>query len=162
MNKDGAGRFPARSVNGLAARLNELFTTITYVDERGRRREYSTPYVAKAISDDPTHDTAMSRVYLATLRSGSNVNPTIAVVKAIAKFFNDHREPGGRPVSAAFLLGEDGDEDEEEKELRRRLADHQVRAIAMRAGDMSPAVRRQVLRMLDVLDDTGGDESSSS
>ncbi|MEU0007141.1 hypothetical protein ABZ079_23395 [Streptomyces sp. NPDC006314] len=122
------------------------------MDERGRRRAYSTPQVAKAISGDPRCGTTVSRVYLATLRSGSNTNPTIAVVRAIARFFDEHRGFDRRPVTAAFLLGED--EDDEDRELRRRLADHQVRAIAMRAGDMSPAQRRQVLRMLDVLHET--------
>ena len=135
----------------LADRLNELFASVTHVDDQGRRRAYSNPYVAKAISDDPAHDTTVSRVYLATLRNGSNTNPTVAVLKAIAKFFDEHREAGTPPITPAYLLGED--EDDEERELRQKLADRQVRMIAMRAGDMTPAVRRQVLRMLDVLDE---------
>jgi len=143
----------------VAARLNELFATVTWTDDRGRRREYSTPQVARAISDDPAHDTTVSRVYLATLRSGANANPTVAVVKAIAKFFNERRAAGTAPVTAAFLLGEghaaDGD-DAEARELRDKLADRQVRMIAMRAGDMTPAVRRQVLQMLDILDQSTG------
>jgi len=133
-----------------ADRLNELFATIGQRDANGAWREFSTPYVARAISADPTHPTTMSRVYLATLRSGSNTNPTIAVVRAIASFFDRHRGPQDAPITAAYLLGEDA----EEIEWRRRLADHQVRAIAMRAGEMSPQLRRQVLRMLDVLDET--------
>ncbi|MGW2050991.1 hypothetical protein ACWCPF_38390 [Streptomyces sp. NPDC001858] len=158
MDKDNAAGASPPPVRGLADRLNELFATVTYVDERGRRREYSTPQVAKAISDDPGHDTTVSRVYLATLRSGANTNPTISVVRAIARFFDECRGPEHPPVTAAFLLGED--EADEDRELRRRLADHQVRAIAMRAGDMSPALRRQVLKMLDVLDEATTEESS--
>jgi hypothetical protein len=140
----------------VAARLNELFATVTWTDDRGRAREYSTPHVAKAISDDPAHDTTVSRVYLATLRSGANANPTVAVVRAIARFFDERRAPGAAPITASFLLGE-GDpvrDDPETRELRDKLADRQVRMIAMRAGDMSPAVRRQVLQMLDILDQT--------
>lgn len=134
-----------------AERLNELFATVGQRDEHGTWREFSTPHVARAISEDPRHSTTMSRVYLATLRSGSNTNPTIAVVRAIAAFFDEHRDRHDPPITAAYLLGEDP----EEIEWRRRLADHQVRAIAMRAGEMSPQLRRQVLRMLDVLDETG-------
>lgn len=140
----------------LTDRLNELFVSVTYTDKRGRSREYSTPHVARAISEDPEHDTTISRVYLATLRSGSNTNPTVAVLRAITKFFNDRREPGTPLITPAFLLGEQ--EDAEEQELRRKLADRQVRTIAMRAGSMSPTVRRQVLQMLDVLD-TDPDDS---
>ena len=142
----------------VAARLNELFATVTWTDDRGRPREYSTPQVAKAISDDLAHDTTVSRVYLATLRSGANANPTVAVLKAIAKFFDERRGAGRRPITASFLLGEgdpDGD-DPEARELRDKLADRQVRMIAMRAGDMTPAVRRQVLQMLDILDQPTG------
>ncbi|HWG97770.1 MAG TPA: hypothetical protein VNV66_00215 [Pilimelia sp.] len=141
----------------MAARLNRLFATVTWTDSRGRQREYSTPQVARAICDDPSHDTTISRVYLATLRSGANANPTVAVVRAIAKFFHERRPPGAPPITAAYLLGEDGghddgQEDEEARELRRKLADREVRMIAMRAGDMTPAVRRQVLQMLEILD----------
>jgi hypothetical protein len=143
---------PDRSPATVASRLNELFAGVTWTDDRGRQREYSTPFVAKTITDDPTHDTTVSRVYLATLRSGANANPTVAVITAIAKFFDERRAPGAPPITASFLLASGGGEDPEEAELRRKLADKQVRMIAMRAGDMTPALRRQVLRMLDVLD----------
>lgn len=149
MIDDGSNRPASARSATLAERLNDLFATVTYVDGR-RRREYSTPYVAKAISDDPSHDTTVSRVYLATLRSGTNTNPTVAVLKAVTKFFDDHRDPGTLPITPGFLLGEDVDED---LVLRQALADRQVHTIAMRAGKMTPALRRQVLRMLDVLDD---------
>ena len=141
-----------RPATTVAARLNELFATVTWTDDRGRTRQYSTPQVAAAISADPSHDTTVSRVYLATLRSGANSNPTVAVVRAIAKFFDERRAPGTAPVTAAFVLGEDDATGPEDRELHRKLADRQVRLIAMRAGDLSPAVRRQVLEMLDLLD----------
>src|SRR5437879_6053712 len=121
---------PTGSEPDLARRLNELFATVTYVDDRGRRREYSTPQVAAAISADPAHDTTMSRVYLATLRSGANANPTIGVIRALARFFDERRDPGTPPITAATLLGESalgGEEDAEERELREKLADRQVR-----------------------------------
>src|SRR5690349_22789950 len=118
----------------VAARLNELFATVTWVDDRGRTREYSTPQVARAICEDPAHDTTVSRVYLASLRSVANANPTVAVLKAIARFFDERRAPGTAPITASFLLGDDdlGGDDPEARELRRKLADRQVRMIAMR------------------------------
>jgi transcriptional regulator with XRE-family HTH domain len=150
---------PDSAAPTVAARLNELFATVTWTDDRGRAREYSTPQVARAISEDPAHDTTVSRVYLATLRSGANANPTVAVLKAIARFFDERRAPGTAPITASFLLGEgdlQGEGDPEARELRDKLADRQVRMIAMRAGDLSPAVRRQLLQMLDILDQTTG------
>ncbi|HKT03258.1 MAG TPA: hypothetical protein VJT31_27330 [Rugosimonospora sp.] len=148
----GSDRQPSDnpSPSTVAARLNELFATVTWIDKAGRRRAYSTPQVAQAISDDSSHDTKLSRVYLATLRSGANANPTVAVLKAIAKFFDERRPPGTAPITASYLLGED--EDDEARELRRKLADRQVRMIAMRAGNMTPALRRRLLQMLDILD----------
>lgn len=138
----------------LAARLNELFATVTY-QVKGRRREFSTPYVAKAISEDAEHDTTISRVYLAGLRNGTNTNPSRAVMVAIAKFFDDHRAPDQPPVTVGYLAGDV--DAPEERELRAALADGQVRAIAMRAGNMSPRVRQQMLDMLDILDPQAGE-----
>ncbi|MFJ2513190.1 hypothetical protein ACIPEL_30110 [Streptomyces griseoviridis] len=131
--------------------LNGLFASVTFQDDNGRTQSYSTPYVARKITEDPSHDTTVSRVYLAALRSGRNTNPTIAVVKAIAKFFDERRAPEMPPITAAYLLGVE--EVEEHEELERKLTDRQVRTIAMRAGEMTPAMRRQLLRMLDALDE---------
>ena len=147
---DDSGAEDARQVDQrpatLAQRLNALFATITR-ESRQRRREYSTPHVANAISEDPSHDTTISRVYLNALRNGSNTNPTVAVVRAIAKFFDDHRDPASQPVTVAYLLGEGDD-----PELTAQLADDQVRTIALRAGNMDDRRRDEVLRMLDVID----------
>lgn len=141
---DGTGRI----ASSLQQRLNDLFATITY-EHNGRRREYSTPHVARAISEDTSHETTLSRVYLNGLRNGTNTNPTVAVVRALAKFFDEHRAPSTPPITAACLLDE---VDAQDRELREKLADRQVRTIAMRAGNMDDRMRRQVLKMLDVLD----------
>ncbi|SHH50963.1 hypothetical protein [Streptomyces sp. 3214.6] len=146
----GATSWP-RPAGDFTQCLNDLFASVTYEDGNGRTQSYSTPYVARKITEDPSHDTTVSRVYLAALRSGRNVNPTIAVVKAIAKFFDERRAPGMPPITAAYLLGVE--EVEELEELERKLTDRQVRTIAMRAGEMTPAMRRQLLKMLDALDE---------
>jgi hypothetical protein len=154
----GSGFSHRSAGSGVAQRLNDLFATVTY-ESNGRRREYSTPAVARAISDDPSHDTTISRVYLNGLRNGSNTNPTVSVVRAIAKFFDEHRSPGTPPITSAYLLGDDVPED---RELREKLADRQVRTIAMRAGNMDDRMRSQVLKMLDVLDPQSAEQSENS
>ncbi|WOX15481.1 hypothetical protein [Streptomyces sp. N50] len=144
----------------LAERLNSLFATARWTDAHGRQREYSTADVAKAVTADPSHPTTLSRSYLAMLRNGSHTNPTLSVLEGLAKFFDDHRPPGMPSVTLPWLVAQ---EDPEDELLRRRLADHQVRAIAMRAGEMTPAMRRQLLKMIAILDqdsavDRGTDE----
>jgi transcriptional regulator with XRE-family HTH domain len=150
MAANGRATLGHQPVGDFRERLNELFAAVAFVDEAGRQRSYSTPYVAKKITEDPSHETTVSRVYLAALRSGRNANPTIAVVKAIAKFFDERRAPDTQLITAAYLLGVD--EVEERAELQRKLADRQVRTIVMRTGAMTPALRGQLLEMLDALD----------
>jgi transcriptional regulator with XRE-family HTH domain len=133
----------------LAERLNALFAMVRWTDAYGRQREYSTAEVAKAVTDDPSHPATLSRSYLAMLRNGSHTNPTLSVLEGIAKFFDDHRPAGTAPITVQSLVAQDDPEDEL---LRQRLADHQVRAIAMRAGDMTPAMRKQLLKMIAIFD----------
>ncbi|MFJ3861877.1 hypothetical protein ACIPRL_37400 [Streptomyces sp. NPDC090085] len=133
----------------LAERLNALFALACWTDGYGRRREYSTAEVARAVTVDPAHPTTLSRSYLAMLRNGSHTNPTLSVLEGIAKFFDDHRPSGTPPITVQTLVAQ---EDPEEELLRQQLANHQVRAIAMRAGVMTPAMRRQLLKMMAVFD----------
>lgn len=129
----------------LADRLDELFAAAAH---HGRAHECTTPAVAQAISEDPAHDTTISRVYLNGLRNGTNTNPTVGVARAIAKFFDEHRHPDAAPVTAAYLLGE---EDPGGRALRGALADERVRSIALRAGELDDDRREQALRMITVL-----------
>ncbi|WP_199932016.1 hypothetical protein [Streptomyces sp. NRRL S-646] len=133
----------------LAERLNALFAMARWTDTYGRQREYSTAEVARAITADPSHPATLSRSYLAMLRNGSHTNPTLSVLEGLAKFFDDHRPAGTAPITVQSLLAQDDPQDEL---LRQRLADHQVRAIAMRAGEMTPAMRRQLLKMIAIFD----------
>ncbi|MGP3923322.1 hypothetical protein [Streptomyces sp. 8N616] len=144
MADDGQGH--GRS---LAERLNALFAMVRWTDAHGRQREYSTAEVAKAVTADPSHPATLSRSYLAMLRNGSHTNPTLSVLEGLAKFFDDHREPGSPPITVQWLVAQ---EDPEDELLRQRLADHQVRTIAMRAGAMTPAMRKQLLKMIAVFD----------
>jgi transcriptional regulator with XRE-family HTH domain len=136
----------------LAERLNALFAMVRWTDAHGRQREYSTAEVAKAVTADPSHPATLSRSYLAMLRNGSHTNPTLSVLEGLAKFFDDHRAPGSPPITVQWLVAQ---EDPEEELLRQRLADHQVRTIAMRAGAMTPAMRKQLLKMIAIFDQDG-------
>lgn len=152
MDREGA----AQPEFALARRLNHLFnTTVKAVDKRGRPVRYSTPEVAAAISDDPSHPISISRVTLWKVREGK-ANPTMEKVRAIAKFFDDHRADGAPRVTAAWLLA-DGDEPADgpgDDALPERA--EQVRAIAMRAGRMSPDRLRMLVEMIEVIDPGGG------
>ena len=148
MTADGQG-----NGQSLAERLNALFAAVRRTDAHGRRREYSTEQVARAVTEDPSHPATLSRSYLTMLRNGSHTNPTLSVLEGLAKFFNDHREPGTPPITVQSLVAREEPDDEL---LRQRLADHQVRRIAMRAGAMTPAMREQLLRMMEILDEMDG------
>ncbi|MET8057164.1 hypothetical protein ACWECC_13710 [Streptomyces microflavus] len=133
----------------LAGRLNMLFAMVRWSDAHGRQREYSTAEVAKAVTADPTHAATLSRSYLAMLRNGSHTNPTLSILEGLVKFFDDHRAPGGTPITIQSLVAEADPEDEL---LRQRLASSQVRMIAMRAGAMTPTMREQLLKMIELFD----------
>lgn len=147
--------------SALARRLNHLFdTTIKAFDRRGRPVRYSTPEVAQAITDDRSHPVSISRVTLWKVREGK-ANPTMEKVRAIAKFFDDHRPEGAQRVTAAWLLAE-GDEmgDRGPDALPERA--EQVRRIAMRAGRMSPERLRMLVEMIEVIDPGGDGENRGS
>jgi transcriptional regulator with XRE-family HTH domain len=142
--------------SALARRLNQLFdTAVKSYDKRGRPVRYSTPEVARAITDDPSHTVSISRVTLWKVREG-RANPTMEKVRAIAKFFDDHRPDGTPRVTAAWLLAE-GDEaigpDLDDPPERAE----QVRRIAMRAGRMSPDRLRTLLEMIEAIDPEPGE-----
>ncbi|MEV6604523.1 hypothetical protein [Kutzneria sp. NPDC051319] len=159
MDASSAGAAAAEHV--LARRLNHLFnTTVKAVDKRGRPVRFSTPEVATAITEDPSHAISISRVTLWKVREGK-ANPTMEKVRAIAKFFDDHRPEGAPRVTAAWLLAEGDDVPEPRQEalpVQGALPERaeQVRAIAMRAGRMSPERLRMLLEMIEVIDPGGG------
>ena len=145
----------------LARRLNHLFnTTVKAVDKRGRPVRFSTPEVAAAITEDPSHPISISRVTLWKVREGK-ANPTMEKVRAIAKFFDDHRPEGAPRVTAAWLLAE-GDEPPIPVQQALPERAEQVRAIAMRAGRMSPERLRMLLEMIEVIDPGGGEALSGT
>lgn len=153
--------------SALAYRLRALFDNITFVDEHGRRRRFAAPYVAETISQDPRHDITVHRNTIDALRNGRQTNPHHNTLRGLAQFFEDHRDSDAwpQPVTMAYLLGEDAEEaGHDDEDVRRLLADHEVRSVAMRMADADPETRRTVLGILDVVQGrrrhSGGSETS--
>ncbi|WP_028938075.1 helix-turn-helix domain-containing protein [Pseudonocardia spinosispora] len=130
-----------------ADKLNHLFATVR---PRGRGgREYSNEDVAAQIRR--VNDVTISQSYIWQLRKGRKANPTLRHVQALAEFFG---------VPAAYFV-DTGVADRVDRQLRilaaeqlRREANdasEDVALLAMRAGELSPQRRQQVMDLLDVV-----------
>lgn len=146
---------PLQGGNGtFADRLDYLFSVSGSRDASGRWRGFNTSEAADLISQSPDrYEIKVSRSYLSMLRSGRYTNPSIAVVVALVRFFNDHRPEGHPEISVNWLVSgaaddarTDGDDD------LSPVVDQQVRHIAMRAGKMTPELRNQLIAILDMMD----------
>lgn len=122
----------------LAEKLDYLFRV---VHPKGRD-EYTYREVAQAINDGDS-DTTISASYLWQLRRGEKTNPTIRHIEALAAFFG---------VPSKYFLDEDAaSEINEQLELLAAMRDSEVRAIALRASDLSDAALKMVK---DVIENT--------
>jgi transcriptional regulator with XRE-family HTH domain len=128
----------------LAGKLNHLFANTT---TRGGQ-EYSNEQVAAAIV---TTGVTISQSYIWQLRKGKKDNPTFKHLQALAAFF-------GVPVSY-FFDDEVTDRVDlqleelraEQDRLRGIMGSSDAQLMALRAGELSPAGRRQVMDLLDVV-----------
>jgi transcriptional regulator with XRE-family HTH domain len=131
-------------VRSLAGKLNHLFANST---TRGGQ-EYSNEQVAAAIV---AGGVTISQSYIWQLRKGKKDNPTFKHLQALARFF-------GVPVSYFF---DDEVTDRVDQQLEELKAEqdrlHQImgssdaQLMALRAGELSPQGRRQVMDLLDVV-----------
>ncbi|MGW2339519.1 helix-turn-helix domain-containing protein [Streptomyces sp. NPDC001661] len=129
----------------LTEKINHLFDTI----RSPGGQEYSNEHVAAEIGKSGA--TTISQSYIWQLRKGKKVNPTISHLQALAGFF-------GVPV--AYFV-DDGVAGEVEGKLEALKAQQalmseavgtgDVKLMAMRAGELSPERRRQVMDLLDVV-----------
>lgn len=128
----------------LADRLNHLFATVRA--ENGQ--EYSNEQVAAAIRDAGT---PISQSYIWQLRKRKKTNPTLRHLQGLADFFG---------VPAAYFFDQDVARSvdsklntllAEQSRLAQAVEDGDVRLMALRAGELSPARRRQVMELLDVV-----------
>jgi transcriptional regulator with XRE-family HTH domain len=131
----------------LADKINYLFATVR---PRGvGKREYSNEDVAVAIGR--VSGVTISQSYIWQLRKGKKDNPTLKHLQALADFFGvpaayffDNEVADRVNVQLQALAAE---------QARRELnTDHnQAALMAMRAGELSPERRQQVMELLDVV-----------
>ncbi|MGW2812622.1 helix-turn-helix domain-containing protein [Streptomyces sp. NPDC001415] len=129
----------------LADKLNRLFESIRPPDGH----EYSNEQVADGISRQGL--TTISQSYVWQLRKGKKTNPTISHLQALADFF-------GVPV-AYFFDDEAAGEVEgklkaleaQQAQMKEAMGGGDVKLMAMRAGELSPERRKQVMDLLDVV-----------
>lgn len=131
----------------LADKLNHLFATIR--PGGGARREFSNEHVATEIGR--ASGVAISQSYIWQLRKGKKDNPTLKHLQALADFFGI---PAAYFVDSEVTARVDGQLRTLVAEQARREIDethHQAALMAMRAGELSPERRRQVMDLLEVV-----------
>jgi transcriptional regulator with XRE-family HTH domain len=128
----------------LAGKLNHLFANST----TRSGQEYSNEQVAAAIV---ATGVTISQSYIWQLRKGKKDNPTFKHLQALAAFF-------GVPVSYFFDDEVTDRVDQQLEELKaeqvrlnRIMASSDAQLMALRAGELSPRGRRQVMDLLDVV-----------
>jgi transcriptional regulator with XRE-family HTH domain len=134
----------------LADKINYLFATVRPRQPSGRAgREYSNEHVASEIGR--ISGVTISQSYIWQLRKGKKNNPTMRHLQALADFF-------GVPA-AYFFDGEVADRVTAalgtlaEERTRREMNGpcNEVALMAMRAGELSPERRQQVMDLLDLV-----------
>ncbi len=128
----------------LADKLNHLFATVRPDPDR----EYSNEHVAAAIR---ATGISISQSYIWQLRKGKKTNPTLRHLQALAEFFG---------VPAAYFV-DDATTDRvteqlavlasEQARLHEASQSNDAKLMAMRAGQLSPEHRKQVMDLLDIV-----------
>lgn len=128
----------------LGEKLNHLFARV----KPRAGQEYSNEQVASAIT---CTGVTISQSYIWQLRKSKKDNPTLKHLQALADYF-------GVPVGYFFddvvthRVDDDLERLQAEQERLTALADDsEAQMIAMRAGELSPQHRRQVIDLLDVV-----------
>jgi len=131
-------------VRSLAGKLNNLFANST----TRRGQEYSNEQVAAAIV---ATGVTISQSYIWQLRKGKKDNPTFKHLQALAAYF-------GVPVSYFFDDEVTDRVDQQLEELKAEqvrlnniMGSSDAQLMALRAGELSPQGRRQVMDLLDVV-----------
>ncbi|MFI7002377.1 hypothetical protein [Nocardia sp. NPDC050175] len=155
-DKSAARPGPRAVVQKIDQRLTELITT-RYPDRR-QRPGYGR--LAREISE--ATGGSISSTYLWQLATGRQHNPTLEQLDVLAEFFevpieyfyNDAVADQVRDRGVGGTASEPGTDAETgaSELLRQKLAEQDVQTIAMRAGSMSPALRQQLLEMMEILD----------
>ncbi|MEU1221277.1 hypothetical protein [Streptomyces microflavus] len=127
-----------------AERLNYLFDNLRPRDgdptkTNARTGEFSNAYVAETIS---TYEQGtLTAAYIGKLRGPDGDNPTIRVVRLLARFFE---------VPAGYFVEDDVTARIiQQFSFVQRLHDEGVQSIAMRSVGLSPASQEAVLKMVE-------------
>jgi transcriptional regulator with XRE-family HTH domain len=128
----------------LADKLNHLFGSV--MSPSGQ--EYSNEQVAAAMG---RNGVSISQSYIWQLRRQKKTNPTLKHLQALADFFG---------VPAAYFFDDEvtrrvdgqleplaSEQDRQEEPAEKS----EIRLMAMRAGELSPSRRRQVMELIDVV-----------
>jgi transcriptional regulator with XRE-family HTH domain len=128
----------------LADKLNHLFTSV----KAPGGQEYSNEQVAAAIG---RRGVSISQSYIWQLRKQKKTNPTLRHLQALADFFG---------VPAAYFFDEEvtrrveGQLESlavERADQAQEAEKNEITLMAMRAGELSPSRRRQVMELIDVV-----------
>lgn len=128
------GDSPAAGTS-LAERIDHLFGRI---HPRGRG-EYSLEEVVAGMRQ--RRGVSITTAYLSQLRKGQRTNPSIQVLEALADFFG---------VSASYFFDTAAAESiVAQVELYTALRDAEIRDLALRASDLSPASIRALAEIIE-------------
>lgn len=115
----------------LAVKLERLFKEIRPSEQGGR--PYTNDEVAEAVG--------VSGAYLSAIRKGTRTNPSHEVLGRLAQFFG---------VKISYFLDDlAAEQTEAEIALARVMGNHGVRALALRALELSPQGLAAVTRMIE-------------
>ncbi|MEU1464974.1 helix-turn-helix domain-containing protein [Streptomyces sp. NPDC005727] len=132
---------PGRS---LADKLNQLFATV----RPDASHEYSNERVAASIRKTGV---SISQSYIWQLRKGKKTNPSLKHLEALADFFGVpaayffEDQTTARITAQLELLAA------EQARLQQASDGDDVKLMAMRAGQLSPEHRKQVMDLLDIV-----------
>jgi transcriptional regulator with XRE-family HTH domain len=126
------------SADSLAGKLGRLFD----LHRRPDGRKYSLREVAKGVSEGGV---PLSASYLSQLITGQRDNPSGAVLKGLARFFR---------VDVGYFLGEPGDVERIDAHLalRQVMRDREIRDLAVRASQLTPASLRALTAFIEHLE----------
>ncbi|WP_216211039.1 helix-turn-helix domain-containing protein [Amycolatopsis aidingensis] len=130
----------------LASKLNYLFEMVRRPDGK----EYTNEQVAEAVRATKTVKT-ISHSYIWQLRNGVRDNPTAQHLRGLAHFFE---------VPVSYFFDDEHSEridaklaeiKAEQERLTEMAGSSDAQLLAMRAGELSPEGRRQVMDLVDVV-----------
>lgn len=130
----------------LAAKLNQLYAS----HPRPDGKEWSNDQVAEAIVKSGIVK-SFSGSYMWQLRNGVKDNPTMRHLAGLAWYFGVRGDYFFDDDVAAAIDAKIAEASSERAQPGQPATDPEIQLLAMRAGELSPARRKQALEMLSVV-----------